>query len=221
MIFPEYPGQKYRYSYWNTNEWAQKLAEASEKGLSQSPYLNPGRKERLSEHAKRVLSADVLYGGYLEDRSFLWKGSYMEPSKFLHLGIDFVAPAESIVVASQPMWLTQVYNDTPEEAGWGTRLIFTLDQHPDTHLVYGHLRPEKFVHQAGTLFEPGHVIGHLGSSEQNGGWSPHLHVQAIYGTLGGFGGFLDQPASLDGYGELNQIAYLALRFPDPMRFLTF
>ena len=218
-----------QYSYWNTNEWARKMAlsgreeyssfydGADFEGPEVSPFLVPARKERLSARVKKILSADILYGGYLEDRSFLWRGSYMEPSKFLHLGLDFVAPAGTMVCIDQLARLVQVYQDPPGDTeGWGTRLLFQLIKEPRIHLVYGHLRPNALLHNVEDYFQPGQHIGDLGDPTENGGWSAHLHVQAIRGSIEEF---LDDPAALDGYGELDQLEALAYRFPDPLQWL--
>jgi murein DD-endopeptidase MepM/ murein hydrolase activator NlpD len=140
----------------------------------------------------------------------------MEPSKFLHLGIDFTAEVTHSVHSDQYMLVKQVYTDTPEESGWGTRILCALLEHPDIHLVYGHLAPRGHV-DVGHFLKPGDIIGLIGGSDQNGGWSPHLHVQAIRGPVDEF---LADPASLDGYGELADLEKLAYRFPDPMRFIS-
>lgn len=238
MILPRLQGK--RFSYWNANSWAYDMAPAVEDASQprrRSAFLEPRMKERLSENAMRTLAADCLYGGYLEDRSYLWKGSYMEPSKFLHLGIDFVAPAGTAVCIDERAELVQVYCDTPEESGWGTRLMFRLLDHPDIHLVYGHLAPAKYdpnhpndivdpieraeaamtAHVLGRYYNSGWPIGYLGTPEQNGGWSAHLHVQAIRGPIDLF---LDRPDQLDGYAELDDLPLAAERYPDPMRFIS-
>jgi hypothetical protein len=85
MILPDH--YRKSFSYWNANQWAHDLAkqyrisleaddgldlhhdvlsdlddqQSDGSGLA-SPYLKPKFKERLSENAKRRLSADVLYG---------------------------------------------------------------------------------------------------------------------------------------------------------------
>ena len=248
MILPHLEGK--RISYWNTNQWAKAfrsdkvVAEVQGRAtaaahvltfiddiddraleeLAKSEFLKPERKERLSEHAMRVLNADALYGGYLEDRSFLWKGSYMEPSKFLHLGVDIVAKAGSAVHIDVDAELMQIYDDTPEEHGWGTRLLFRIEdpysnqEWPGeyTYLVFGHLAPIRWpYHQIGKKYKAGDQIGFLGTPEQNGGWSSHLHVQAIRGIIDEF---IVNPALLDGYGELSELGPLSRRYPDPTRF---
>lgn len=184
-----------------------------------SQFLIPGVKETLSANARRILGADVLYGGWMEDRSTLWRGSsYMGPSKFRHLGTDFVAPAESRVCIDEYAILVQVYNDTPEIEGWGTRLMFKLLDHENIHLVFGHLAPISLLNwKLGTEFEPLDEIGVLGTPEQNGGWSSHLHVQAIRGSVDEF---INDPAALDGYGELADLEALAHRYPDPLRWIS-
>ncbi len=229
MIFPDY--ENGQFSYWNANEWAHRLSMKSLDAMrfqevthphptnphGKSAFLDPVHKERLHQYAKEILRADVLYGGYLENRKYLWRGSYMEPSKFIHLGLDFSAPAETGVCIDCAAELIQVYCDSPEESGWGTRLMFRLIDHPGYHLVFGHLRPSiLYEHRGDDRFSPGQIIGYLGGPEQNGGWASHLHVQAIYGDVQPF---LDDPTALDGYGEIDDLEALAWRYPDPMRFI--
>lgn len=222
MIFPEFKGKV--PAYWNTDRWAYNLSQVAsgvtkEKYASSnivSPYLNSNVKERLSENAKKVLHADYLYGGWMEDRSYIWRGSYMEPSKFLHLGTDFVVPENTKVAVDNPCEIVQIYCDTPEEAGWGTRIMVQLINAPNIHLVYGHLSLEKNIHKVGDKLLPDDIIGYIGSPSENGGWSAHLHVQAIASKIDKY---LDDPASLDGYGELSEFDSLVQQFPDPIRFI--
>ena len=204
-IFPELIGK--RKSYWNSNETGKKLSDHR---------MLHGTNEKTIEYGKRIYGADYLYGGWMEDRSFNLKGTYLEPSKFLHLGLDIFAPAGTLVAIDKDARLIQVYNDTPEEDGWGTRLLFCLSgQEEEIHLLYGHLSPNVLVkaHYPVPLLTP---IGYLGTREENGGWSPHIHVQAIAGDITEF---LENPSLLDGYGELGDIENLSKRFPDPLRFI--
>jgi len=216
MILPEFKGKI--AAYWNTDRWAYKLSNELDKNSFKSPHLKHERKERLAENAMRILGADYLYGGWLEDRSFIWRGSYMEPSKFLHIGTDFVVPAGSMVVATRACEVVQIYCDTPEECGWGARVMVKLLNHnsiSDMHLLYGHLSLNTLAVSVGDVLEPNNIIGYIGKPEENGGWSPHLHLQAITGDVTEY---LNDPASLDGYGELSKIEEMARKFPDPIIF---
>lgn len=217
MIIPEFTGKN--GAYWNTDRWAYNLSNELEKSTIKSTFLSHTRKERLSENAKRILNADYLYGGWMEDRSYIWRGSYMEPSKFLHLGNDFVVPVGTEVAATRPCKVLQIYCDTPEEAGWGTRILVKIVDpsytEPDMHLVYGHLSFGRNTLTVGDNLYPGQIIGYTGGPPENGGWSSHLHLQCVRGDVTRY---LEDPVSLDGYGELSQIEMLSDLFPDSIRF---
>lgn len=190
---------------WNSNEWAKRFSK--EGGTLYAPGATGG----ILKFAADNLGTKNLWGGYLEDRSFSLRDSYLEPSKFLHLGVDFFAPANTPIYAPCPMDLINVYNDTPEECGWGTRLLYQIDN--GLYILFGHLSPRYSRY----YYVPyGMQFAFLGDRSENGGWSPHLHIQMIAGDISDF---LKNPASLDGYGEISQKKELAKRYPNPLEYI--
>ncbi len=154
------------------------------------------------------------YGGWMEDRSTLWRGSYLEQGKkFLHLGVDFNAPVGTQVALSRSGRVVRVDNDHPDKHGWGTRVFVRLDPEPFV-LIYAHIDS---LCQVGQAIRAGELAGTIAPPERNGYWYPHVHVQAM--TLGRYEQFLLKPDGLDGYGPLREPLAMALEFPDPMRFV--
>lgn len=160
---------------------------------------------------------DYPYGGYLEDRSKLLTGSYLEKEKkFLHLGVDFSVPTKTPVAATFNGRVVHIDNDFPEEHGWGTRIII-WDLQSNVHFIFAHLDRTVSVKKDGHV-KPGEVIGTIGAPPINGGWWPHLHLQVMTPST-----YADALAvgfeKLDGYGLPAEKEDLRRRFPDPMNYL--
>ena len=220
MIFPAMRGKN--GGYINLNESAEKhdLWQKRPKNLERSPFLDPATCQQMvaEYHAERGLV--YSFGGWLEDRSLVWGGSYMEEGqKFIHLGYDFNASVGTPVAVNRECELIQIDDDTPEEHGWGTRLIVRLIDEP-MFLIYAHvkLRLSHGQKKPGTILHPGCVFAEIAPSDCNGGWYSHVHVQAM--ALEAYQEFQKNPASLDGYGKKSDIAKLARWHPDPMRFIA-
>nr|MBP7708665.1 hypothetical protein [Candidatus Pacearchaeota archaeon] len=80
-----------------------------------------------------------IYGGYLEDRTHLWKNKESESANSLiHLGIDYSVPAGTEVAMPEDGEVFHIMNDPTNTIGWGGRIIFKLDN--GKYLVYGHLK---------------------------------------------------------------------------------
>lgn len=193
-----------KWERWNSNHEARHYDE------KYPSVVSKGASGNLLNFAKMKYRADYMYGGWAEDRSYVLRDTYLKPSKFIHLGNDYFIPEDTIVLADTHLMIIQVYCDTPEKHGWGTRIMGRIPG-TDITLVYGHL--SKFDHvKVGDNLKPGDKIGRLGNYNENGGWSPHLHVQAIRGDIDEY---LHNPELLDGYGELLEREELILKFPDP------
>ncbi len=128
---------------------------------------NPDDQQRL---VKEVSGDKLSYGGFLEDRSAIWKG--FESGR--HLGVDFnnLQPGEavgSLVTGT----VTHVIKDDTKQNGWGTRVIVLTDV--DTYLLYGHLTNPRVA--VGDKVVPIQILGEIAPPETNGGWFPHLHLQ--------------------------------------------
>jgi hypothetical protein len=140
--------------------------------------------------------ADFTYGGYLEWRGDLWRGFYMKPNEMVHVGVDYNAPAGTLVTLPVDAVLVRSEADPDQDGGWGGRLIFHRPA-SDSYFVIGHLAHANRIQPEleGCLLRQGAEIGRIGESFENGNWFAHLHVQCISraeydATQGGFDGYV-------------------------------
>jgi hypothetical protein len=131
------------------------------------------------------------YGGYLEDRSRLWRGHYMKPGCAWHLGIDFNVPTYTPVHMPTHGELISATHDPDQNGGWGGKIIFRLDD--GNYLILAHLRLREY-YETGSRYPVGHQIGFIADPQHNGCWHPHLHVQIVHKDM--------DPNTVDGYGAL-------------------
>jgi len=217
MLFPELKGQ--RFGYVNMNQVAKAwFAKYPERVASENPLLDPTTCQAMMDEIHAEFGFAISYGGWLEDRSTLWRGSYLDEAKiYLHLGVDVNAPAGTAVAVDRHAEVIRVDDDTPLVGGWGNRVILRLRDEPIV-LIYAHLAKD-VVCKIGDQLAPGDVFAKLGASSENGYWMPHVHVQAVEQKY--FDSLLQtgQLDVLDGYGSQEERELLAQRFPDPMRFI--
>lgn len=145
--------------------------------------------------------ASVAYGGYLENRCLYLKSPLFTgegPSRSIHLGVDVWAPVGTPLYAPLParVWHAQ-YNGGILD--YGATLIL---QHEVGSLVffslYGHLSLESLRrHAPGDFLEAGALFAEIGPPDENGGWVPHVHVQAITDLQGNQGDFPGVAATAD------------------------
>jgi murein DD-endopeptidase MepM/ murein hydrolase activator NlpD len=145
-----------------------------------------------------IRQTDVIplfsYGGYLEDRSQILRGFDHDLKKMIHVGVDVVMPAGTMVAV--PRDCTVVFSTVDDDKfnGWGGRMIFDLG---DTYLLYGHLEPDS-LRCVGEQCFAGTPICVLAGPDQNGGWFPHLHAQCIRKE---YFESVDDVGLIDGYVE--------------------
>lgn len=172
-----------------------------------------------AEHAR--LDADASYGGWMEDRSALLAHTYLaKDRRYVHLGVDFNVVAGQPVTMSLPGTVELVDDDAPEPHGWGPRAVVRIKTRSRgwVRLVYAHLGRGSIQHwvRPGGSALAGELIGCVWFPPENGGWWPHLHVQAVseraWDRLAG------RVADLDGYGREGD-ADLASNYPDPLPLL--
>ncbi len=220
MLFPELINKK--YCYININNESLKWKKLHPELFSESeknPFLIPEISQKMINDIHLELSVDWSYGGYLEDRSNIWTGSYMEKNKnFIHLGIDFHVRQGTLVAVDYDSKVLIVDNDNDMDGGWGPRVILKpyLPQEKPIFLIYSHLqnircKMDDFLHA-------GDVLAEIGGPPNNGNWAPHLHVQAVVEKY-----LMEFIANdiylLDGYGKAEEIEKLRETFPDPLEFI--
>lgn len=147
---------------------------------------------------------DYSYGGYWEDRKVLWRGHYHSPGKAIHLGVDYNVPEDTKVFCPSDATVVDSRRDADKNGGWGGRVI--LRNHAGLYLVIAHLDPKNLPLVDEHLRE-GSLIGKVGKWTVNGGWFPHLHIQAMRTFRTDF----------DGYGTGS--AAERIEFPHPELFL--
>ena len=150
--------------------------------LSKSPMLDPQVCKKWIDgiHKKRCI--DYSYGGFLENRQSLWKGSYLKD--FIHLGVDLNVPVGTEVKSLCDCKIIDVLEDKDTNGGWGGRIV-TTDNGPGMPaiLVYAHMAPLHGLFTKDMRLNRGETIGRVANSDLNGGWYPHLHLQATLGWI--------------------------------------
>jgi len=215
MLFPNLKNKCSRYL--NLDVEAQKWL-AAHPSRDMNPLLDADTCQKFVEELNRGLGLDFSYGGYLEDRSTLWRGSYLDADeRYIHLGVDFNVPAGTSVAVPRPCSVIRVDNDYPERHGWGTR-VFLQEPGAEVVLLFAHL-DQKIEVVVGDRLEAGSIPAKVGVPPYNGDWFPHLHVQVIEGRH--YEKLLENDLrELDGYGRVQDIEVLKKNFRDPMGFLT-
>jgi murein DD-endopeptidase MepM/ murein hydrolase activator NlpD len=214
-FLPEYREQS--VAYIDLDQEARRAFSANEE-----PHTGPSRLAEATEcndfvqtlHAQHGVNAS--FGGYLEDRAFLWHGTYLGGSeKTLHLGVDFNVPSGSVVSTPFAGRVIRVDNDHPEPWGWGPRVFLeiTSQEASTTVLIFAHLAQVSL--HFGDNLSAGARIGTVGAPPRNGDWFPHLHVQQVRREV--FDAYLHTDIwQLDGYGDRSAVARLRHDFPDPL-----
>lgn len=178
-------------------------------------YVNFGEESRLLDEDPKIsdseeslhwvnrlharLGIEFSFGGYMEDRSFLMRNNYQKPGETWHLGIDYTVPVGTQVYLPMDATLESSIIDPDQNGGWGGKLIFRTARH---FLIFGHMG-NLVTETKG--YKAGDAIGVIAPFDRNGGWFPHLHVQAVADHL--------DPEAVDGYGAL--YAGIDKDFPRP------
>lgn len=169
-LFPAYVS---KWRYLNLDGLARRLSPDVN---SPNPFLDP---EWMNEtlfyvHNTLMGSEYTTYGGFLEERSYLWRGHYQK-GKVIHLGTDFNVPSGIRVDLPCDGVLVESFQDPDQEGGWGGKLTFDCD---GFFLTFGHLDDILSKKRMGKKVKAGTTIGFVGTPKRNGGWFDHVHVQA-------------------------------------------
>lgn len=194
------------------------VKDAAFMGLSphgKNPYIVPGiLAERLNSYHRRQ-GLDATFGSYGENRGFIWRQTYLDAMKDpIHAGIDINVPAGSLVVADADCEVVWVGTDYPDSHGWGNRVIVKL-RGIEIWMIYAHLGAP--IVRVGRPLGPGSGLGYVGAPHENGGWYPHLHVQAM--TREAWEMFQADPASIDGYCPAAEWTQKKKLFPFPGKYI--
>lgn len=193
-LFPDVP----RFVEINLNDWLRTHCDT--------------RPEGAEAYQKAIdrLHAEVgapTYGGWMEQREWMWSGSYMDADEnYTHLGIDvYLHRNTTIQLPFATRVINSFYNED-DEVGWGGRITLQRNEESPA-IILGHLEPE--LPAVGTHLAAGEVIGRLATWPRNGNVFEHLHIQLVATQ--------SIPEinwqELDGYGFPSD----AKRYPHPFR----
>jgi murein DD-endopeptidase MepM/ murein hydrolase activator NlpD len=208
-IFPDLAGAK----------WAEVHLDAlSQKDFNgeSNPLIDPQQCDDWVKSIAKRQGVDYTYGGYLEDRSHLWRKHYLPPGPQLHLGADYNVPAGIKVAVLADAEVVYIGHDC-SFGGWGGLIVFRFNKPPYTgadYLYYGHLAWDGLP-SVGQKVKAGDIVGRIGKPHENGMWFPHIHVQMVSERqMKKAGG---DPLKVDGY----MLAPVPKEdFPDPHAYVT-
>lgn len=133
----------------------------------------------------------------------------------VHIGVDVFAVEGSPVRAPLRGEVVTVENRNGHLDYGG--LVILCHETPDGHAfytMYGHLAADVVnTLNAGQIIEAGEAFARLGSAAENGGWTPHLHLQLAM-TLDGLSH--DWPGVVDP----QELAFFQRVFPNPAALLN-
>lgn len=194
-LFPQLDNTQ--WAILDLNEEAQKLFTKSP--TPHNRLLDPEVCQKWIESLHAERGADYSWGGWMEDRSFLWRDHYHHPGRMTHLGVDYNVPAGTQVHLPYGGKLLCAEQDPDQNGGWGGRAIYEIR---GLYVIFAHLSEVEGT--VGRLYPAGTLIGRVGNHKTNGGWYPHLHLQCMR----------RYNLSVDGYGPNDE--YTRIEFPDPM-----
>lgn len=150
------------------------------------PFFDFRIKRLLEEHPDRVPA-----GGYLEPRTVYTSpeydrvGNYGKESRTIHLGVDFWLPEGTVVHTVMDGEVVIAENNKGDKEYGGLVVLKHQAKAFSFYTLYGHLSPTSILGLVmGQKLQKGDRIGCLGSTAENGNWSPHLHFQVMLSLLG-------------------------------------
>lgn len=167
--------------------------------------------ERFIATEKIKHNVKFLYGGYLEHRGIYVSDHFEKDERNIHLGVDIWATSGKAIFAPCDLRVhSTAYNNNPLD--YGHTIIFEcLDE--SLYLLIGHLSAQSLEGKyEGRIFEKGTICAHIGQAKDNGGWVPHLHLQAIKNISNHWG---DYP----GVCHADDLEMYAKNCPDPTPFI--
>jgi len=142
--------------------------------------------------AMRDAGVTIAIGRYDEPRllysSPLFAGTDgpLDERRTIHLGLDIFADAGTPVFAPlRGAVHAFAYNPAALDYGGVIILRHTTDDDTELFSLYGHLSHASLTGMSvGRVIERGQQLATLGAPDENGGWTPHLHLQLFTDLLG-------------------------------------
>jgi 4-aminobutyrate aminotransferase-like enzyme/Ser/Thr protein kinase RdoA (MazF antagonist) len=180
---------------------------------------NAAKTRALTEkifYAMKCAGAPVGVGRYDEPRLlytsplFGASGSPTDERRTVHLGMDlFVAPGAPLGAPLDGVVHIVANNSAPLDYGPLVILRHETNGGEECFTLYGHLSKDSLVSlKVGQRIARGQQFARVGSSQENGGWTPHLHFQVILDLL-------ELGADFPGVAFASQRAVWISLSPDP------
>ncbi len=152
--------------------------------------------EGLDNYVKKTLAtnnAKIAVGGYGERRMIYANSEHFTDEtnpRCIHLGIDFWTKAHTPIYAPLAGKIHSFkYNNQVLDYGATIITEHTVDR-KTFWLLFGHLSLKSIENlKVGQKIKRCEKIAELGEPHENGGWSPHLHLQCITDLVNWWGDF--------------------------------
>jgi 4-aminobutyrate aminotransferase-like enzyme/Ser/Thr protein kinase RdoA (MazF antagonist) len=148
----------------------------------------------------------LLYTSELFGRS----SNPTDERRTVHLGLDFfVEPGAALHAPLAGVVHTFANNTAPLDYGPVVILRHVTGDGQEFFSLYGHLSKDTLIElKVGQAIAQGQQFARVGTAEENGGWSPHLHFQIILDLL-------DCGANFPGVARATERAVWTSLSPDP------
>jgi 4-aminobutyrate aminotransferase-like enzyme/Ser/Thr protein kinase RdoA (MazF antagonist) len=176
---------------------------------------NPDVRERFFAEMKRARAAFGV-GRYDEPRlvyTFPLFGASSKPTderRTVHLGMDlFVQPGTSLRAPLDGVVHLTANNVAPLDYGPVVILRHEIEGGAEFFTLYGHLSKDSLINlKASQRLGRGEEFARVGTPDENGGWTPHVHFQIILDLL-------ELGADFPGVAYASQRAVWTSLSPDP------
>src|SRR5712691_4659038 len=167
-------------------------------------------------HAMKCAGASVGVGRYDEARLlytsplFGASGNPTDERRTVHLGMDlFVQPGAAVCAPLDSVVHVVANNSAPLDYGPVVILRHETNRGEGFFTLYGHLSKESLVSlEVGQRVSRGQPFARVGSAQENGGWTPHVHFQIILDLL-------ELGADFPGVAAASQRSVWTSLSPDP------
>jgi len=117
-------------------------------------------------------------GGYAERRPGMYTAPQYQNRRYIHMGIDYWAPAGDPVFAALDGVVAYMANHQ-QTGNYGPTIVLRHKvDNKSFYALHGHLSKESLNYiSGGQLIKRGEQFATLGNPSENGEWHPHLHYQ--------------------------------------------
>src|ERR1700731_1372043 len=167
-------------------------------------------------HAMKCVGASVGVGRYDEpgllytSPLFGASGNPTDERRTIHLGMDlFVEPGAPLSAPLDGVVYIVANNSAPLDYGPLVTLRHETNDGEEFFTLYGHLSKDSLARlEVGQRVARGQPFAPVGSTEENGGWTPHVHFQIILDLL-------ELGADFPGVASASQRSVWTSLSPDP------